>query len=265
MYFYLSGAPAYDDFEMSAETFEDEVYEEPVPSKPTLTEFDVSAGVSQSNEMASKYFGPDIIGKPFLVRVEASAVDEQGISHLEYGDVMYRYVVQRPPLPDDPEQPSTAPLGTRPPKEKKLDIRTCHVDITVTEYGMQIESSKLAFSLGRDGDSTREELELLAHLAGLKQHCDQPKLEEKLCPISRIRQAAVALGAPQEALASVSIGGFHPQCGNDDCAETPEKKCCIERTMRWHVQIVDRGETLFSQRIANQCEAGPDTAPVATE
>ncbi|MBL4633901.1 MAG: hypothetical protein JKY56_08510 [Kofleriaceae bacterium] len=277
LYFLVSEAPRNDtSYEYAEQVYDEQAFAvqavEAVPMV-AITEFDVTAGLSQASTLASTHFGDDVIGTPYLVRIQATAVDEQGLSHLEYGDVTYRYVVKRPPLPDSVEPPSTAPLGTRPPDVVEPDTRSCYVDIIVDQHGMRIHSANqpptqfpLPDMMGLAGlpDINRQHSQLRALLTKMDGSCDQAKLENP-CPIGEIRQAAVALGAPKDALASVSIGNSSSKCNDGLCAKTPEALCCIERRTNWQIQIVDRGEILFYQLIANQCEPPADSAPNPTE
>ncbi len=277
LYFMVSASPRDDtSYEYAEQVYDEQVYAAPAKTAVpmvAIAEFDVTAGLSQASTLASTHFGDDVNGTPYLVRLQATAVDEQGLSHLEYGDVTYRYVVKRPPLPDSVEPASTAPLGTRPPKVVKPDTRSCYVDIIVDQHGMRIDSANqpptqfpLPDMIGLPGlpDINQQHSQLRALMAKMDGSCAQVKLEN-LCPIGKIRQAAVTLGAPQDALASVSIGGFSPGCNDRLCADEPESACCIKRATNWQVQIIDRGETLFSRTVANQCEPPGDNAPKPTE
>lgn len=274
LYFLVSEAPRNDtSYEYAEQVYDEQVHTVQAVPVETITEFDVTAGLSQANTLASTHFGDDVIGKPYLVRLQATAVDEQGLSHLEYGDVTYRYAVKRPPLPDNLEPRNTAPLGARPPKVVDPDTRPCFVDIIVDQLGMRINSANqppaqfpLPDMMGLPGlpDINRQHTQLRALMAKMDGSCDQAKLEN-LCPIGEIRQASVVAGAPQDALASVSIGGFAVGCNDRKCANEPEETCCIERATNWQVQIIDRGETLFAQVVANQCDASSDITPDPTE
>ena len=181
-------------------------YEVFAPAEP---EFDVSEQLEVARRAATRHFSGEFLSGPYLRKVEARAVDDNGLNHLEFGYVWYEFVVELKPL--SPRQ-DDRPVGTR---AAQVDDRNCSVMIKVNERGIQYPSQFTA-------DINR--------ITGLSASCKTESIGPR-CTLSEIRKRSLADGAPEGAMAVVSLGSS----GN------------------WYVGIVDQGQELFSRNYPDDC------------
>ncbi len=223
-----------------------------------LQNSDVSEGIEEARRMATRYFASDIIGPPILVEINARAVDDTGSSQLEYGGVSYHFEGVLTPMQEEPDD---APVGAR---RKQNETRSCNVQIEMTSEGFKMP------------DRSHDILGL-AQL--MNASCGRMALKPR-CTFREVKDRARALGAPADSLASISIKSLREQataptapvrfnkddyCDEVTCLVEPDRPCCQPGFKKspparispprpgWQVEIVDRGEELFSQLIPDDC------------